>query len=331
MTSGQIVRVPQPTLDQYIPAGTELHELVTGWLKRCKKDRTREAYWGDFVLWGKFCQEAGIYILDVTTDDITDYMRRCERTLTPKGKLPEASTVARRIATLSSFYRYCKRRKAIPENPVDDTERPDVDYDNSTTAGMTHDEAQRLIRAGEQFVAVAPNNRVRKAAARDAAIIAVMLCTGGRISEITAARIEHLGYDRGHRVLWVKRKGGKRQSIALGAAAAVVDRHVAIDGRTSGLIFQTSTDRPVDRAHIFRVIRKAALAATLPCARQLTPHSLRHTFATLALDAGAELSEVQDAMGHADPRTTRRYDRARNRIDRSPVHAVSRSLLGGGQ
>lgn len=157
-----------------------------------------------------------------------------------------------------------------------------------------------------------------------------MLCTGGRVREVTRARIEDLGYDRGHRVLWLTRKGDRRQSVALGAAAAIVDRHVATEARTEGLIFQTSNGRPVDRAHILRVLRKAATAAHIPSATKLTPHWLRHTFATLAFDGGADISTVQDAMGHADPRTTRRYDRARNRIDRSPVHAVARSLLGDG-
>jgi len=59
---------------------------------------------------------------------------------------------------------------------------------------------------------------------------------------------------------------------------------------------------------------------------RLSPHSLRHTFVTQALDAGVPLRDVQDAMGHADPRTTRRYDRGRMALDRRATYAVARFL-----
>jgi len=70
------------------------------------------------------------------------------------------------------------------------------------------------------------------------------------------------------------------------------------------------------------------VAALARVPKHITPHSLRHACATLALDAGAELRDVQDLLGHADPRTTRRYDRARNRLDRSPAYAVAAALAG---
>lgn len=328
---GDLVRATtRDVLAPYVVPGSQLDQIVSGWLLRCKSPLTESAYRRDIALWFSFCAQTGLDVYAADSDHVSAFMRVCEQTTTPQGTLPLASTVARRVAVVSSFYRHCRRRKAVTENPAEDTDRPEVDYDNSTTTGMTADEAQRLIQAAEQFVNTAKTNRVRVAAERDAAVVAVMLCTGGRVSEVTAAQMEHLGYDQGHRVLWVKRKGGKRQSVALGESARVIDRHVANEGRITGLIFQTRNVRPVDRSHVFRVIRKAALAAHLPCAAKLTAHSLRHTFATLAFNSGADISEVQDAMGHADPRTTRRYDRARNRIDRSPVHAVSRSLLGGG-
>ncbi|RAM37718.1 tyrosine-type recombinase/integrase [Arthrobacter globiformis] len=59
---------------------------------------------------------------------------------------------------------------------------------------------------------------------------------------------------------------------------------------------------------------------------QISPHSLRHTFATIALDSGTALHDLQDSMGHADPRTTRRYDRARNNLQKSAGYDVARAL-----
>lgn len=309
-----------------------VERIKSGWLLRCKSHHTRTAYDRDIKRWLKFLTAVGVEVFDADSDHVTAYMRVCEQETDPRTNKPlSPATVGRRTAVVSSFYRHARRMKAVTENPAEDTDRPEIDPDHSETVGMTEDEAQRLIAAADQLAEQARDRRVHVAAARDAAMVVVMLCTGGRVSEVTGARIEDLGYDRGHRVLFVTRKGGKRQSLPLGDAARIVDRHVALEGRTAGPLFITSRGRPVDRAHVFRVVRKAALVAHIPAAAKISPHGLRHTFATMALDAGATLDELQDTMGHADPRTTRRYDRARNRIDRSPVHKVSRALLGGGE
>jgi integrase len=70
-------------------------------------------------------------------------------------------------------------------------------------------------------------------------------------------------------------------------------------------------------------LRKLARRAVPEKADSIHPHDLRHAFVTLSLDAGASLRDVQDAAGHADPRTTRRYDRARYNLDRHPTYALA--------
>jgi integrase/recombinase XerD len=70
-------------------------------------------------------------------------------------------------------------------------------------------------------------------------------------------------------------------------------------------------------------MRRLAKAAVPEKADSLHPHDLRHAFVTLSLDAGASLRDVQDAAGHADPRTTRRYDRARHNLDKHPTYALA--------
>ena len=71
-------------------------------------------------------------------------------------------------------------------------------------------------------------------------------------------------------------------------------------------------------------LRNLAAAAGIPSASRLSPHSLRHAFATGSREAGVALEDVQDAMGHAGPRTTRRYDRDRYNLDRDPAHELAR-------
>lgn len=86
----------------------------------------------------------------------------------------------------------------------------------------------------------------------------------------------------------------------------------------------------MDEPAAWRLVLRLARRAGLPAAERLNPHSLRHSFVTAALDAGVSLRDVQDAAGHADPRTTRRYDRARHNLDRHATYAVTAFLAEGG-
>jgi integrase len=79
----------------------------------------------------------------------------------------------------------------------------------------------------------------------------------------------------------------------------------------------------------WRLVRRLARRAKLPAADRLSPHSLRHSAITAALNAGVPFRDVQDFAGHADPRTTRRYDRSRNSLDRHATYALA-SRLGRG-
>jgi len=87
------------------------------------------------------------------------------------------------------------------------------------------------------------------------------------------------------------------------------------------VLFATGAGARMYRAEVRTLLRRLGRAAGLPdeLAGSLSPHSMRHAFATLNLDAGASLRDLQDAMGHASPRTTRRYDRSRGNLDRSPA------------
>ena len=127
------------------------------------------------------------------------------------------------------------------------------------------------------------------------------------------------------------RKGSERRRIPLAAPTiAALDAYLA--GRTDGPLLQTEPlggrdgGRPLDRRHAQRIIKRLATAAGLDKADRLSPHSLRHTAITAALDAGVPLRDVQDFAGHSDPRTTRRYDRARDNLDRNATYAVASYL-----
>jgi len=136
------------------------------------------------------------------------------------------------------------------------------------------------------------------------------------------AGAEDLGSERGHTVLGITRKGGRTARVPLAprTAAAIA---LELDGRTTGPLLRTTTGQGMDRHAVWRLLRRLARTAVPDKATTIHPHDLRHAFVTLALDAGASLRDVQDAAGHADPRTTRLYDRARHNLDRHPTYALA--------
>ena len=87
-------------------------------------------------------------------------------------------------------------------------------------------------------------------------------------------------------------------------------------------------EQPFTTQALFQIVRRRVKAALPDLGARVTPHSLRHTFATIALEAGASLRRVQYAMGHADPRTTERYDRARENLADNAADYVTRALNG---
>ena len=144
--------------------------------------------------------------------------------------------------------------------------------------------------------------------------MAVLLFTGARVCEVIGADVEDLGTDRGHRVLWVTRKNGRRLGLhAPGPAAARIDAYLAGRGDSASRLFATGTGGRLFAADVWRIVRRLAARAGLPIdlVAHLGPSAMRRSFAALYLDTGGSMHDLQRAMGHADPRTTRRYQRGR--------------------
>lgn len=230
------------------------------------------------------------------------------------------ATVARTLAALSSFYRYALGEELVDRNPVATINRPAVDADHSSTQGLSRDQARALLEAA------------RRDGPRSHALVSLLMFTGLRISEALSARTSDYAHDSGHRVLTVRRKGGKSAKVAVPAPAVMaLNLYLGTTGADLVLghsgsrpLFTTATGKPLHRTSAFRIVQRLAVRAGID--GQISPHSLRHAFATIALDAGVSLHSLQDSMGHADPRTTRRYDRARNNLQKSAGYDVARAL-----
>ncbi len=155
--------------------------------------------------------------------------------------------------------------------------------------------------------------------------VLLLALNGLRISEALGANIEQLGLERGHRTLVVHRKGGKTVTIPLAPRTArALD--LAIGERIEGPLFVGANGDRMTRDAAARMVRRIAKAADI--SKRIEPHSLRHSFITAALDAGVPLRDVQEAASHADPRTTMRYDRARQSLDRHATYIVATFVAG---
>ena len=164
----------------------------------------------------------------------------------------------------------------------------------------------------------------RRHSPRAHVLIGLLALNGMRVSEAVGITVDDLGVERGHRVVRIRRKGGKRAIVPLAAPVTEAIDHY-LGGRRSGPLLRTRTGKALDRTGAARLLTTVAKEA-LPGRPDLHPHLLRHSMITLALDAGVPLRDVQDAAGHADPRTTRRYDRARYALERHPTFRLAEYL-----
>jgi len=215
----------------------------------------------------------------------------------------ESSTVRRRLSALSSFYRYCAAHDLVDRIPTAGVARPMVDPDYTATIGLDRGQARALVAAADA-------DRGPQAL-RTAAVIRLLLHNGLRVDEACAADVADLGTDTGHRVLRVTRKGARKARIPLTpATVAALDAYLADRARRGGLsdarqlagpLLATASGGRLRQGHLWELVRRLARAAGIEAWDQLSPHCLRHSAITFALDAGAALRDVQDYAGHKDP------------------------------
>lgn len=285
--------------------------VIAGWQLAQKSRHTLAAYTRDLLGYCTWLDSLGLDLFTVRRVHVDGY--RHTLTGTP-------STLARKLSALSSFYMYALAEDVTVVNPVQRVSRPAIDADHSSTQGMTPHQAKDLLAAA------------RGDGPRSNAFVSLLLFTGVRISEALGASTDSYGHDSGHRTLSIQRKGGKIGKIAV-PPPAVEALNIYLGTTGSDLVlgtglsrplFITRTGKPWNRSEGFRTVQRLARTAGIP--GKIGPHSLRHTFATIALDNGVPLHDVQDSLGQADPRTTRRYDRARNKLAKSAGYDVAKAL-----
>jgi len=144
---------------------------------------------------------------------------------------------------------------------------------------------------------------------------------------LIACNVEDLGTHSWHHTLKLTTTKGDRPTVIGLAPPTMQAVALAIDGRDRGPLLLNQAGRRMTPYNVQSLV--GALARDAEILVHLTPHGLRHFAITIGLDAGVSLRDVQDFVRHADPKTTRRYDRSRHALDRHATYAIANYLAGG--
>lgn len=262
---------------------------------------TRQAYERDLRL---FCKTLGFKnsdaLVNVSREQITGYMTQL------KEKGLAAATIARKLAAIKAFYRFMTAEGYMDANPAEVVE--------AGTKGiklprvLSEDEVVRLlnqpdIKTAEGF--------------RDRTMLEVLYATGMRVSELISLTLERV--DLNMKYIIAFGKGSKERIVPLGSVAAEflqqylekVRPKLTHAGRNTNIVFLAFGGHELTRQRFWQIIRASGRKANIN--KALTPHILRHSFATHLLDNGADLRSVQELLGHSDISTTQIYTHLTNK------------------
>jgi integrase/recombinase XerC len=205
------------------------------------------------------------------------------------GQKLDRTSIARKLAALRSCFRFLVRRGVIARNPGRDVSGPRPQ--RKLASFLPIDETQALLDG--------PGGTVR-----DRAILELLYASGLRVAELAGLDVADVDRDRG--TVRVLGKGSKERMVPFGEAAArTLDAYLAVRGGMPGPLFTNARGGRLSPRSMQTIVRRSARRNGI--ARRVSPHTLRHTFATHLLDAGADLRLIQELLGHSRLSTTQRY------------------------
>jgi integrase/recombinase XerD len=262
-------------------------------VERRLADHTIESYGRDLRALARFAAETGRGVGSLDRAGLEEFVRR----QVSSGLAPRS--VARAVAAVRGFYRFLVLDQRIGANPADDLQPPSAWP--ALPKCLSLDEVDTLIAQ--------PDTSTPKGL-RDRAMIELLYATGLRVSELIALGASDLRLDQHY--LTCIGKGRKERMVPIGEQASDWVRRYQRDsrpqilkGRTSKRLFVNARGGPLTRVGFWKILKEYGRRARLP--RTLSPHVLRHSFATHLLDRGADLRAIQLMLGHADLSTTQIY------------------------
>jgi integrase/recombinase XerD len=254
---------------------------------------TLASYGADLRNFSAHLEERGIDAVRFTRPDFLDYLTNLRN-----GGLSARST-ARHVSTLRSFFRFLVREGVLAASPISGVKAPRIG--RPLPKYLTLTEVDRLLAA--------PDSQTPEGI-RDRAMLTIMYASGLRATEVVTLRLENVDANAGF--LYVLGKGGKERVVPVAEIAlSVLGEYISsarqgfLGKRNSSDLFLSRRGKAITRQTLWNRIRYWSLVAGIE--QRISPHTLRHSFATHLLGGGADLRAVQAMLGHADIATTQVY------------------------
>jgi integrase/recombinase XerD len=254
---------------------------------------TIAAYRRDMEKFGAFMTNSNRTLENLTHSDVVDFLR----TLYHRGL--DSRSVARHLVTVRHFFRFLTMEKVIAKDPTENIQSPK--FAQTLPEFLSVDEVNRLLAQPDE--STVPG-------LRDKAMIEILYSSGLRVSELCGLKIADIQMETG--CLRCIGKGNKERIVPMGRRALDIikkynakSRPEILGKQTSIFLFPSKRGRPVNRFNFWKTLKIYGMRAGIQ--KKISPHTLRHSFATHLLDNGADLRSVQMMLGHADISTTQIY------------------------
>ncbi len=284
------------------PIGERVFEhLVLDFLAYLEFERglsrnTLEAYRSDLLQFGRFLEEREIRAVAARGADIADFLASLAGS---SGRSASPATIHRKTACLRSFYRHLRREGVLHTDPT-----------ASLTAPRRGRKLPQVLTRGEVARLLERPRGTEPTDLRDSALLELMYACGLRASEAIGLEVSDI--DLEEQVLRARGKGSKERLVPVGHTAAEAVRRYLERGRSALVgsrhethLFVNFRGGALTRQGLYKIVRRHAVSAGLE--DRMSPHTLRHTFATHLLAGGCDLRSVQEMLGHADVSTTQLY------------------------
>ena len=263
------------------------------WLEQGLSKSTLDAYRSDLKLLKVWAKNRELKMDEISRPDLLEFIAfKAEQ-----GS--SARTSARMLSSLRRFYTYLMQQEIISTNPTDKISMPKIG--RSLPVLLTENEVLKLIKA--------PNTK-KPLGFRDKVMLELLYATGLRVSELVKLEVNQVNLNQGY--LRVMGKGDKERLVPMGKTAKRWMKNYLngpiqeiLNDRQSDCLFPTRTSTSISRQAFWQIIKKYAMKVGISA--KLSPHSLRHAFATHLINHGADLRVVQMLLGHSDLSTTQIY------------------------
>lgn len=282
-------------------------DLFVGYMRaeRNLSARTVDAYASDILSYFQDLRKKGLHELErVGQPEVLDHLSSLSR----RGLSKRSQ--ARHLASLRMFHRFLQTEKVLERDPTEDIDTPKIA--RKLPVFLTLEEVEALLGAPDEKTL---------AGRRDRAMLEILYATGLRVSELVKITVNDLQLTAGY--LIARGKGNKERIVPVGRIAAQkVSEYIAevrpalLHGRESVYVFVTPRGNAFTRQGFWKLVRRYSLKAGIR--KNISPHKLRHSFATHLVERGADLRAVQQMLGHADIGTTQIY----THVDRTRLHKL---------